>query len=92
MRLVDGGLDVSKLVNVSLTHLEGSTTSRADLEYMQLETYDSILILADEDLESSSTHADMIYADSKSLTCLLLIRDIQVCLLLPSLVYCAMMV
>lgn len=65
------------LQNVQLIHLQGSTTSRKDLECLPLETYDSILILADEELESSRHTYDMLHADSKSLTCLILIKDIQ---------------
>jgi hypothetical protein len=47
-----------------------------DIEMLPLETYDSILILADEDYESNQCH-DMMQADTRSLTSLLLIRDIQ---------------
>ena len=79
-RLVAGGLDTSILKNVHITHLQGSTTSRKDLEALPLELYDSILILADEELESSRNTYDMMHADSKSLTCLLLIRDLLTCI------------
>lgn len=43
---------------------------------LPLEAYDSILILADEDYETNQCH-DMMQADTRSLTSLLLIRDIQ---------------
>ncbi|RZC50890.1 hypothetical protein C5167_019316 [Papaver somniferum] len=45
---------------------------RRHLESLPLETFDSILILADESLEDSIVHSD-----SRSLATLLLIRDIQ---------------
>lgn len=80
-RLMAGGLEESMLKNVELIHLVGSTTSRKDLDALPLETYDSILILADEELESSTVQFDMLYADSKSLTCLILIKDIKQCIL-----------
>jgi len=79
-RLADGGLDMSMLNNIHVHHLKGCTTSRKDLEALPLELFDSILILADEDLESSSEGSDMLHADSKSLVCLILIRDIQKCI------------
>ncbi|XP_065621882.1 ion channel DMI1 [Quercus suber] len=71
-KLTDGGLDVSRLENIKLVHREGNAVIRRHLENLPLETFDSILILADESLEDS-----VVQADSRSLATLLLIRDIQ---------------
>ncbi|XVF09657.1 hypothetical protein REPUB_Repub07fG0113400 [Reevesia pubescens] len=71
-KLIDGGLDISGLENIKLVHREGNAVIRRHLESLPLETFDSILILADESLEDSVVHAD-----SRSLATLLLIRDIQ---------------
>ncbi|BFI31586.1 hypothetical protein MPTK2_3g23120 [Marchantia polymorpha subsp. ruderalis] len=53
-------------------HRQGNAVIRRHLESLPLETFDSILILADEALEDS-----VVNADSRSLATLLLIRDIQ---------------
>ncbi|XP_058091286.1 ion channel POLLUX-like isoform X2 [Magnolia sinica] len=71
-RLIDGGLELLGLANIRLVHREGNTVIRRHLESLPLETFDSILILADESLEDSVVHSD-----SRSLATLLLIRDIQ---------------
>ncbi|XP_044500118.1 ion channel CASTOR-like isoform X1 [Mangifera indica] len=71
-KLIDGGLDLSRLVNITLVNREGNAVIRRHLESLPLESFDSILILADESVEDSA-----IQADSRSLATLLLIRDIQ---------------
>lgn len=71
-KLTDGGLDISRLENISLVNREGNAVIRRHLESLPLESFDSILILADESVEDSA-----IQADSRSLATLLLIRDIQ---------------
>ncbi|KAI3509310.1 hypothetical protein L1887_24497 [Cichorium endivia] len=71
-KLVDGGLDISGLVNIKLVHRVGNAVIKKHLETLPLETFDSILILADESVEDSIVHSD-----SRSLATLLLIRDIQ---------------
>ncbi|CAI5523098.1 unnamed protein product [Closterium sp. Naga37s-1] len=71
-RLIEGGLNPSELENVTLVHRMGNAVIRRHLEFLPLETFDSILILADEGLEDS-----IINCDSRSLATLLLIRDIQ---------------
>lgn len=71
-KLTDGGLDISGLENIKLVHREGNAVIRRHLENLPLETFDSILILADESVEDSIVHSD-----SRSLATLLLIRDIQ---------------
>ncbi|KAJ0972025.1 hypothetical protein J5N97_019984 [Dioscorea zingiberensis] len=71
-KLIDGGLDLSGLTNIRLIHKEGNAVIRRHLENLPLETFDSILILADESAEDS-----IIHSDSRSLATLLLIRDIQ---------------
>ncbi|KAG8368837.1 hypothetical protein BUALT_Bualt15G0088300 [Buddleja alternifolia] len=71
-KLTDGGLNITGLVNLKLVHREGNAVIRRHLESLPLETFDSILILADESVEDSIVHSD-----SRSLATLLLIRDIQ---------------
>ncbi|CDY16373.1 BnaA02g11770D [Brassica napus] len=71
-KLTDAGLNISKLVNISLVHRQGNAVIRRHLESLPLETFDSILILAEQSLENSIVHSD-----SRSLATLLLIRDIQ---------------
>ncbi|XP_050374264.1 ion channel CASTOR-like isoform X1 [Argentina anserina] len=71
-KLTDGGLEISRLVNISLVDREGNAVIRRHLESLPLQSFDSILILADESVEDSA-----IQADSRSLATLLLIRDIQ---------------
>ncbi|KAJ4965057.1 hypothetical protein NE237_016906 [Protea cynaroides] len=71
-KLTEGGLDLKGLVNIKLVHREGNAVIRRHLESLPLETFDSILILADESLEDS-----IVQSDSRSLATLLLIRDIQ---------------
>ncbi|KAK6793942.1 hypothetical protein RDI58_007395 [Solanum bulbocastanum] len=71
-KLTDGGLDISRLANIILVNREGNAVIRRHLESLPLESFDSILILADESVEDSA-----IQADSRSLATLLLIHDIQ---------------
>ncbi|KAL1557203.1 ion channel CASTOR-like isoform X2 [Salvia divinorum] len=71
-KLTDGGLEVDRLMNIILVHRKGNAVIRRHLESLPLESFDSILILADESVEDSA-----IQADSRSLATLLLIRDIQ---------------
>ncbi|XP_073034934.1 probable ion channel POLLUX isoform X2 [Primulina eburnea] len=71
-KLTDGGLDILGLVNIKLVHKDGNAVIRRHLESLPLETFDSILILADESVEDS-----IVQSDSRSLATLLLIRDIQ---------------
>ncbi|XP_010527695.1 PREDICTED: probable ion channel POLLUX isoform X2 [Tarenaya hassleriana] len=71
-KLTDAGLNISKLANIKLVHRQGNAVIRRHLENLPLETFDSILILAEQSLEDSIVHSD-----SRSLATLLLIRDIQ---------------
>ncbi|KAL0877242.1 hypothetical protein Bca101_026947 [Brassica carinata] len=71
-KLTDAGLNISRLVNIRLVHRQGNAVIRRHLESLPLETFDSILILAEQSLENSIVHSD-----SRSLATLLLIRDIQ---------------
>ena len=70
-RLFDGGLVLDQLKNLSVQFVYGNHVLRRDLEKLPLETFSSILILAEEEYENT-----MDEADSRTLTCLLLIRDI----------------
>ncbi|KQK10801.1 hypothetical protein BRADI_2g56274v3 [Brachypodium distachyon] len=71
-KLTDGGMDICGLTNIKLVHKEGNAVIRRHLESLPLETFDSILILADESVEDS-----IVQSDSRSLATLLLIRDVQ---------------
>ncbi|KAI8010266.1 Ion channel CASTOR [Camellia lanceoleosa] len=71
-KLIDGGLDINCLVNISLVNRKGNAVIRRHLENLPLESFDSILILADESVKDSASNAD-----SRSLATYLLIRDIQ---------------
>ncbi|KAL3724291.1 hypothetical protein ACJRO7_029457 [Eucalyptus globulus] len=71
-KLIDGGLEISRLANIKIENREGNAVIRRHLESLPLESFDSILILADESVEESA-----VQADSRSLATLLLIRDIQ---------------
>ncbi|KAF3949814.1 hypothetical protein CMV_024357 [Castanea mollissima] len=71
-KLTDGELDINRLVNISLVHREGNAVIQRHLESLPLQSFDSILILADESVEDSA-----IQANSRSLATLLLIHDIQ---------------
>lgn len=54
-------------------HHVGNPSFRKHLERLPVQSYTSVLILADEALEADSMHSD-----SASLACLLLLRHIQV--------------
>lgn len=41
-KLIDGGLDISSLVNIKLVHREGNAVIRRHLESLPLETFDSV--------------------------------------------------
>lgn len=69
-KLLEGNLETP--MNLKLEHREGNPVIRRHLESLPLQTFDSILILADEKLEEN-----VVVADSRSLATLLLIRDIQ---------------
>jgi ion channel POLLUX/CASTOR len=75
-RLESGGRN-NELQNMEIVNVCGNPTTRKDLERLPLEDFNSILILADQDFEHEVESHDMMHADSRSLTSLLLIRDIQ---------------
>lgn len=41
-KLTEGGLDVSRLVNITLVHREGNAVIRRHLESLPLECFDSV--------------------------------------------------
>ena len=69
-RLMSGGLDVTLLENITLGHFLGNSMSRQTIQTIQVNTFDSVLILADQAYE-----ADTLHCDSHSLASLLMIRD-----------------
>jgi hypothetical protein len=71
-QLLEEGLNVDDLKNITITHHFGNTSVRRRLEVLPLEEYTSILIFADQAYEE-----DAMQADSHSLATLVLIRDIQ---------------
>jgi len=64
-------VDLNNLQNLRIIHERGNPVLRRHLESLDLENFSSILILADEAVETN-----MQTADSRSLASLLLIRDI----------------
>lgn len=58
--------------NLRITHRVGDLDVRRDLEEAEVASFDAVLILADEDLETESKRMD-----SRALVSLLLIRDLQ---------------
>lgn len=75
--LAESGLDISSLSNVKLVHHFGNTTIRRHLELIPLDSFTSVVILADQ-----SREADIMHSDSHSLASSLLIRDLQYRLIL----------
>ena len=77
-KLEESGLDVTNLQNITLKHEKGNSTNRKDLEKLELHKFCSILILADEEYENSESvlHRE-VYADSRALSCLLIVRSLQ---------------
>ena len=71
-RFEAGGLDVSKLKNLKIRNVVGNPILRRDLSRLpnELNSFGSVLILADQALETNVSSAD-----SRSLAALLLIRD-----------------
>lgn len=45
-KLIDGGLDISSLVNIKLVHRQGNAVIRRHLESLPLETFDSVSSVA----------------------------------------------
>lgn len=41
-KLTDGGLDINRLVNISLVHREGNAVIRRHLESLPLQSFDSV--------------------------------------------------
>jgi len=72
-RLMEEGLDVTKLKNLTIVHHVGNTSVRRKLEDLPMGTFTSAMIFADQDYEKDPMHSD-----SHSLATLLLCRDIQV--------------
>ncbi|DAZ99138.1 TPA: hypothetical protein N0F65_010222 [Lagenidium giganteum] len=71
-QLLESGLDVRTLNNVTLVHHEANTAVRRHVSELPLDKCTSIMILADQ-----SREGDVIGADSHSLASLLTIREVQ---------------
>jgi len=71
-QLLYNGRDLTQLQNLKLKHLEGNPYMRHHLEKLDLLTYSSILVLSNEADEGSAMDTD-----SKAISTLILIRDIQ---------------
>ena len=41
-KLIDGGLDIERLMNITLVHREGNAVIRRQLESLPLESFDSV--------------------------------------------------
>lgn len=44
-KLIDGGLDITRLVNISIVNREGNAVIRRHLESLPLESFDSVSII-----------------------------------------------
>jgi len=71
-KLLEEGLDVTKLKNLQVIHEAGNTGSRRKLEAIDIEHFTSCMIFADQIFEDDTMHAD-----SHSLSTMLLFRAIQ---------------
>jgi len=65
--------DITELKNITITHKVGNQASRRELNDLDMHTYDSVLILA----ENTDPEYPQQMVDSKSLVSLVLIRDIH---------------
>jgi len=70
-RLSEGGMNVSDLQNIALHHEYGNTVLKRHLARLPLHTYNLIIILADESYQD-----DTQTADSRTLTSMLLLREL----------------
>ncbi|TYZ63804.1 hypothetical protein PybrP1_007336 [[Pythium] brassicae (nom. inval.)] len=70
--LKESGLNVDKLRNLALVHHFGNTAIRRHVARLPLQSFTSMMILADQSRET-----DIMHSDSHSLASLLLIRDLQ---------------
>lgn len=70
--LKESGLNVDKLHNLVLVHHFGNTAIRRHVDRLPLQSFTSMMILADQSRET-----DIMHSDSHSLASLLLIRDLQ---------------
>lgn len=52
--ILQNGAGVQGIKNLELVHRAGNPTIRRDLEGLPLETFDSVLILADEEVDMQS--------------------------------------
>merc|ERR1719422_20582 len=71
-RLLEDGLALEDLKNLTIVHHFGNTSVRRKLESLPIEEFTSCMIFADQEFE-----LDTMRSDSHSLASLLLIRDIQ---------------
>jgi hypothetical protein len=72
MLLTDDGLDLAAVEMLDIVHFEGNSAVRRHLEQLSLETYSSIMIVADVAYENNA-----LASDSHTLASLLLIRNIR---------------
>ena len=70
--LQEGGLNISKLANVRIEHVFGNSAIKRHLEEVDVDSFDSILVMSDESREN-----DMMHSDSHTLATLLLLRALQ---------------
>ena len=70
--LQEGGLNISKLANVRIEHVYGNSAIKRHLEEVDVDSFDSILVMSDASREN-----DMMHSDSHTLATLLLLRALQ---------------
>jgi len=71
-RFIEEDFDPLKADNLTIMHTVGDPKVRKHVNRLPLETFSSVLVLAEEETEGNTLHAD-----SNSLATLLLVRDLQ---------------
>ncbi|RHZ41722.1 hypothetical protein DYB31_001356 [Aphanomyces astaci] len=71
--LLDDGMDMSSLSNISLVHLEGNAAVRRHVSPIQLHDFDSYIVVCDASRES-----DILASDSHVLATVLVLRSVEI--------------
>ncbi|RHZ26349.1 hypothetical protein DYB37_005767 [Aphanomyces astaci] len=71
--LLDDGMDLSSLSNISLVHLEGNAAVRRHVSPIQLHDFDSYIVVCDASRES-----DILASDSHVLATVLVLRSVEI--------------
>jgi len=71
-QLQEGGLLLAELANLTIEHVLGNSAVKRQLEEVDVEQFDSILVMSDASREN-----DVVHSDSHTLATLLLLRELQ---------------